>query len=470
MAESVRTLSLDVFVQGAGVQRDTELEPQSAGLRVGDRTVPWREVLWVSRRSGMILVFTTHANLAIQASGQPLSIVERWLEEAVDQTDLRRRLVRQLGHEVVLFVAGCAVDGRLDGNRLRGLFLAAATRRALYLLSGSGQYTLDWPVDRVKRQLARPGEIGGEGLLLTRGDDEVLLRYLFPEEIVALATACRREPPARSGAGPTLELFSRKEVSPPPPAELPQFSVAAGALHEVAGRAAANVPGELRGRAGLEPDFFETHFLELGEIALGPLILRKSAASTAGSLRKAAEAMDAAGLREDTRAAVAAATERMLEVYRSECDRLATERGLSARTIAGADVAIDAELAARLAERMQAPFDRLWTRFEDLGEQGERLKQLLGAYEEGPPGEDDGTVEEAADEWRATLGRLDAGYVGAWRELVEEIEKTWSTELLPRLVRLSGQEREGLPEWAQLAGLGLLTLLVVVALVFWLVV
>lgn len=456
------TLVLDVFVQGAGVQRDVEVEPLDGGLRVGDRTVPWRDIHWVSRRSGMMLVFTRHANLAIQASGKTLSDVERWLEGGVDQTDLRRRLVRQLGHEVVLFAAGCAVDGRLEGNRLRGLFLAAATRRALYLLSGDGQYTIEWPVDRVKRQLARPGEIGGDALLLARGDDEVVLRYLFAEEILALATACRREAPAPSGASPTLELFSRKEVSPPPPAELPQFSVAAGALHEVAGRAAANVPGELRSRAELDPDFFETHFLELGEIALGPLILRKSAASTAGSLRKAAEAMNAAGLRDDTRAAVAAATDRMLQVYGIEAARLASARGLSRV----AETVITDELRAELGEHMQAPFDRLWTRFEGLEEQGAALIDLLDAYEDGSPGDGNAGVEEAADGWRSTLGRLDAGYVGAWRELVEEIEKTWSTELLPRLVRISARRREGLPEWVRLAGLGIVTLLVVAALVF----
>jgi hypothetical protein len=56
--------------------------------------------------------------------------------------------------------------------------------------------------------------------------------------------------------------------------------------------------------------------------------------------------------------------------------------------------------------------------------------------------------------------------VGAWRELVEEIEKTWSTDLLPHLVRISTRRPEGLPEWARLAGLGLVTLIVVAVLVF----
>jgi hypothetical protein len=259
MAEAMR---LDVFVQGAGVERDAEVERVERGIRFGTRTVPWRDILWVSRRSGMILVFTTNVNLAVQATGRALSRLEDWLADGVDQTELRRRLVRQLGHEVVLFAAGCAVDGRFEGKKLRGLFLAAATRRAPYLLTGDGQHTIEWPVDRVKRQLARPGEIGGDGLMLSRGDDEILLRYLFPEEVVALATACRKQPPtARSGEGPTLELFSRREVSPPPPAELPEFSVAAGALHEVARRAAVNVPGELRARAELEAGFFDDHFL-----------------------------------------------------------------------------------------------------------------------------------------------------------------------------------------------------------------
>jgi hypothetical protein len=114
---------------------------------------------------------------------------------------------------------------------------------------------------------------------------------------------------------------------------------------------------------------------------------------------------------------------------------------------------------------MQAPFDRLWARFEGLDIQVQHLIEVLDRYEDGPPDEDDTDVSDAAEEWRATLGRLDAGYVGAWRELVEEIEKTWSTDLLPRLVAVATQERRGMPEWAQLAALGTITLVIVVALV-----
>jgi hypothetical protein len=457
---------MDVFAHGAGVQRDAEVRRENDGVRFGDWLVPWREVLWISKRSGMILVFGTEVSLAIRAEGKELETLEDWLSEGVDQSELRRRLMKQLGHEVVLFVAGSAVDGTLDGERVRGLFLAAATRRALYLLSGRGEHTMAWPVSRVKREIAQPGELGGDSILLANETDEIRLRYLFSEEIVVLSTACRSTPPiSKHATNESLELFSRKEVSPPPTADLPEFSVAAGALHEVADRAAANVPGELQARALIEPGFFEAHFLELGETALGPLLLRKSAASMADSLRKAADAMDASGLQDDTRAAVATACDRMLDAFREEARRLAKARGIDLDEREKRVPLVPDSMRQRLLERMQAPFDRLWARFEGLDSEGHVLIELLGEYESGSPGDEDSRVAEAAEQWRATLSRLDSGYVGAWRELVEEIEKTWSTELLPRLVQVATEEGGGVPEWVQLTVLGVLTLLLAVALV-----
>ena len=110
---------------------------------------------------------------------------------------------------------------------------------------------MSWPVGRVKREIAQPGELGGDSILLANENDEIRLRYLFSEEIVVLSTACRSTPPvSKNATNESLELFSRKEVSPPPAADLPEFSVAAGALHEVADRAAANVPGEYPSIAG----------------------------------------------------------------------------------------------------------------------------------------------------------------------------------------------------------------------------
>jgi hypothetical protein len=231
----------------------------------------------------------------------------------------------------------------------------------------------------------------------------------------------------------------------------------------VAERAAANVPGELQSRALLPTDFFELHFLELGEIALGPLLLRKSAAGGADSLRRAVIAMDAVGLQEDTRAAVANATDRTLAVYDEQVDRLVAMRASVHR--GDREFRIDPSERDALVERMRAPFERLWVRFEGLEEQQEKLLARLEDFEEGPPGEDDAEVKEAADDWRATLGRLDSGYEGAWRELVEEIEKNWSTTLLPRLSKVTELQSEGLPEWVRLAGIGFVTLVVAAAII-----
>jgi hypothetical protein len=457
-------LTLDVLVEGRGVQRGARVASTVDGLNCGDLFIRWAEVFFVSRRAGMIMLFGASGAVVIKGSGEALDRLDDWVGQAVDLTEVRRRLVRQLGHEVVLFTAACAASGRLDGRRLNGLFVAAATRRALYLISGREQWSLVWPIERVKRQLAKPGEPGGDVLILMRGDDtHVNLRYLLPEEVISLATTARKSRPSPVESPPALELFARKEVTPPHAAELPEFSLAAGSLQAVAERAAANVPGELQSRALLPTDFFELHFLELGEIALGPLLLRKSAAGGADSLRRAVIAMDAMGLQEDTRAAVANAADRTLSVYDEQVDRLMSMKAGVSR--ADRDFRINPLERDAMVERMRAPFERLWVRFAGLEEQQEKLLGRLEEFEEGPPGEDDAEVREAAEDWRATLSRLDSGYEGAWRELVEEIEKSWSTTLLPRLSRVTELQSAGLPEWVRLAGIGFVTLVVAVAII-----
>lgn len=460
------SLRLDVFVDNAGVQRDARLTLAPAALLCNQIAIPYAEMFWLSRRAGMLLVFSSRASLAVKGASVEIDRVYQGLTQRLDLTELRRRIVRQLGHEVVLFTAGCAVSGTADGRQVGGLFVAVATRRALYLLGRSGQLSLEWPARAARRRPARSAERGdreSDYLVLSRGETSLTLRYLFPEELGAVLFAASQKPEEQGGGRP-LELFSRKEVVPPTPAELPEFSLAAGSLQEVAERAAANVPGELIARAVLPPYFFEAHFLELGETALGPLLLRKSAASAAGSLRRAVEAMNAGGLRADTRAAVANATERMLSVYDGEVERLLSPSSVPPRQ--EREYRIPSTEREALAVRMQAPFDRLWRRFEDLQAQEADLLRRLEVLDEGPPDEDDAEVLEAAEEWRATMRRLDGGYEGAWRELVEEIEKTWSTELLPRLARTTTTERRRLPEWVQLLGLGLITLLAVAALVW----
>ena len=160
---------------------------------------------------------------------------------------------------------------------------------------------------------------------------------------------------------------------------------------------------------------------------------------------------------------MANATDRTLAVYDEQVDRLVAMRASVHR--GDREFRIDPSERDALVERMRAPFERLWVRFEGLEEQQEKLLARLEDFEEGPPGEDDAEVKEAADDWRATLGRLDSGYEGAWRELVEEIEKNWSTTLLPRLSKVTELQSEGLPEWVRLAGIGFVTLVVAAAII-----
>jgi len=461
-----QSLKTDVFVEGSGVRRGARVTVAGVALLCDELMVPYGEVFWVSRRKGMLLLFAVRATLAIKGSGRELDQLYQLITERVDLTELRRRIVKQLGHEVVLFTAGCAVSGSINDEKVGGLFVAAVTRRALYLLSGDRQLTVAWPARAASRRPARKPESGerdDDYLVIGKTDTSLTVRYLFPEELGAVLFAASQQPPESTESRP-LELFSRGEVSPPPQAGLPPFSLAAGSLHEVAERAAANVPGELQSRVGMRDYFFETHFQELGEIALGPLLLRKSAAGGAYSLEKAIEAMNSGGLREDTRAAVATATDRLAEVYTRELERVASSRGVDVSV--ERDVVLGDAGRAFLSERMQGPFDRLWERFGDLGEQEKELRRRIADLEAGHPDQDDSEMHGAAEEWRAAMVRLDRGYEGAWREMVEEIERAWSTDLLPRLERVGQIERPRIPEWAQLAALAAVTLLLAAVLVF----
>jgi hypothetical protein len=270
------SLRTDVFIDGAGVRRDVTVTVAGVALLCDDLTVPHGEVFWLSRRKGMLLLFASGATLAIKGSSRDLDLLYTRLTQRVDLTELRRSIVRQLGHEVVLFTAGCAASGTIDGESVGGLFVAAVTRRALYLLARDRQLTVTWPAGAASRRPARNAESGerdDDYLVLGKSDTALTIRYLFPEELGAVLYAASQEPPVET-VGKPLELFSRGEISPPPQAELPPFSLAAGSLQEVAERAAANVPGELQTMTDMRPYFFETHFQELGEIALGPLLLR----------------------------------------------------------------------------------------------------------------------------------------------------------------------------------------------------
>ena len=79
------------------------------------------------------------------------------------------------------------------------------------------------------------------------------------------------------------------------------------------------------------------------------------------------------------------------------------------------------------------------------------LTQRLHALEEGPPGTEEGQVEEAAAQWRSGIAQLDRAYGATWRELIDEIADLWSSALLPRLVRVALLPRRRMKETTLLA-------------------
>lgn len=264
-------------------------------------------------------------------------------------------------------------------------------------------------------------------------------------------------PAEAEGEGPELEMFDRREVAGPIRPELPEFRLSVDVLRAGAEDAAGRIAGRRVEEAGLAPHFLETHFLELGETALGPLLLRKSAAATARTLGRALEAMDASELEEDTEAAASNAADRMLEVYARELDRLLSEKRAPASVEEEHELTVEEREDVRL--RIHAPFEKLAPRFRDLEERQQELRRRVEVVESGPPGADDRDVREAAGAWREALERVDRGFVDAWDEVVDEIAAIWEARLLPSLAEVGSMRRRRLPEWARLVLLALASLL-----------
>lgn len=454
------TLQADVHLPGEPVRRNVDVRLVDDGhLRVGERTLALEELLWAERRAGLYLVFSEGGSVALRADPHRLDGLARAVEEGMPGAEQRRRLSSRLEGELQL-AAGCAVVGRLSGRTIHGLRVAALTDGGLHLVGSGGIQEFPWPADSAEVVRGRGDR---RALRLRRDEDVVALHYLRRDEEDAVrAVATGAGTGGEAGAG-SLEMFRQEEVAPPPAAEVPELSVAAESLHSTAEEAAERVSGELQEGAGLGPHFLETHFLELGEIALGPLLLRKSAASGARSLERAVDALDAAELQDDTRIAVSRAVRRLTEVYDNELERLGGEKNAPHRVLEERE--LDEDAIDRLTARAHAPFDQLAPRFRELEEKQERLKARLREVAEGPPGGEEGGLERLAGAWRDELRRLDRGFRSAWREALEEFRRAWESLLLPRLSEMAEAPRRRIPEWVQLVLLGILTFLAVGAAV-----
>jgi len=444
--------SFDVRVEGESVRRDVPVTLEPAAIRVGDVKLADGSVFWTARRAGLLLLFAREKTVALQGEPEELDALQRRVTARVEPEEQRRRLLDPLTEEVVLFAAAAAARGRLDGRPVQGLHVVVATREGVHLFAEDRHLELAFPVDEAE-VVSDPEGPFRDRLVLSSGDDRLELVYLFPEERQEALEAARR-----TGEEGSLELFSRSEVAPPPPAELPELSTAAGSLQPAARREAAEMSPD-SDRDFLPEHYFEMHFLELGEIALGPLLLRKSAASGAQGLERAARALDAGELQEDTRAAVARAVSRLDEAYREHLRRLVDDRRAPNRLRAELELTEDER--ADLTTRAQAPFDKLAPRFRELEEAQTKLLTRLEVLAEGPPDGSDRGVEKLAEEWRGALRRVDRGYEEAWEEALDEIRRTWASTLLPRLSDVASMERRTIPEWLQLTLIALGTALVV---------
>lgn len=503
--------ALDAWIEGEGVRRKQPVRVDGDGLRVGDVLLPHDSIYWTSRRSGLLMVFGEEHTAAAQGPRQRLDALARTLEREAARIGRRHRLPEEVAREVVVCTAGVAAVGSVGGREIRGLRLAAFTRSGLHLVSRGDCSVLAWPADEFRPfSVERKGRVQ-EALHIRSSEDHVRLLYLFPEErrtarrLAGFADGepapARRRParPRPSGgteeAEPTgveaaeppgveavesagveagrpegpapdreeparsLELFARGEVAHPVRAELPQLHQAAAALAEASETAARQLTGDESRRADLGLPFFETHLLELGEISLGPLLLRKSAASTADSLRRAVEAMDAGELQTDTRAAVENAAERLVDVYHRELTRWVNRKRAPARVEDEHGLTVEERRALR--ERLLSSVEELAPRFRELEERQSELLRRLVELEEAPPEAEaeEAEMEKALARWQRSLRRVDAAFEAGWHGLVGEIVDAWQDRFVPSLAEVAGMRRRRLPEWLRLVLLALATLL-----------
>lgn len=463
-ADGAREFRFDVLVDGEPVRRNVLVTCSADGVRIEREPVELDAVFWVSRRAGLVLLFTRLRTIAFLGGSADLEELARAVERGCDRA-AQRSLLQPLAAEVVVCTAGTAVSGRTEDGEVKGLHLAVFTRRGLHLFAQDRQHSVRWPVDRVSEINAAPGEPGRAGLKLTSADVSLTLRYLFPEEIQAVARVARRAPAPMTPTDSSIEMFAQGEVTPPPPADLPAFTVSADTLHAACSSAAAQVTIDPSLGERFDRDYFERHFHDLGEIALGPLMLRRSAALGADSMVRAVEAMDAEQLRQDAIAAFHRAADQLFEVYRGEVETLLARKRL---TRGEGNAARASDVRSSLSAAMSNRIEALDPAFGKVLARQHLLLQRLHARDHAPPGTEESGVEEATGEWKAEVAKLDSAYGTVWGEILSEIADLWSHRFIPTLKELAARPGHRLSEGARLAILAAITFVVAGALAWWL--
>ena len=449
----------DVHLAGEQVRSQVSVVCTPAGIHFEDRQIPLASVFWVSRRAGLILVFARGHTVAFFGDSGDLEDFARTVERGSDVAG-RRSLLRPLAADVVVCTAGTEIAGRIGDAPLEGLYLAVFTRRGLHLFAEEHEYTLRWPTEHAAEAAADAQGDGRPALELAKGDASFELRYLFPEEIRAVLEVAGTVP-APPDTDDALEMFDKGEVARPLPARLPDFSVGADTLQQVCEAAVERVRIDPSIGESFDRRYFERHFRTLGEIALGPLMLRRSAALEADSVVGAVQAMDAEQMRQDATAAFRGAAEELVRVYTAEVQAVVRTRRLDRDK---AEKALAAAEEPALREALTKHIDALKPAFDAALARQQLLLQQLHARDLAPPEAEEASVEEAIRAWTDEVTKLDRGYVSAAAAALLEIGALWSGRLIPGLRALAALRARRLSKRARWAILAIVTFFVAAAL------
>ena len=447
----------DVRLAGEQMRSRVSVVCTPAGIHFEDRQIPLASVFWVSRRAGLILVFARRHTVAFFGGSGDLEDFARSVERGSDVAG-RRSLLRPLAADIVVCTAGTEIAGRIGEAPLEGLYLAVFTRRGLHLFAEQHEYTLRWPTEHAAEAVAETAaetaaDAHGDGrpvLELAKGDASFEIRYLFPEEIRAVLEVAGTVP-APPDADGALEMFDKGEVARPLRPRLPDFSVGADTLQQVCEAAVERVRIDPSIGESFDRRYFERHFRTLGEIALGPLMLRRSAALEADSVVGAVQAMDAEQMRQDATAAFRGAAEELVRVYAAEVQAVVRAKRLDRDK---GEKALAAAEEPALREALSQHIDALNPAFDAALARQQLLLQQLHARDLAPPEAEEASVEEAIRAWTEEVTKLDRGYVSAAAAALLEIGALWSDRMIPGLRALAALRARRLSKrarWAILA-------------------
>ena len=467
----------DVRPAGEHVRPQVSVVCTPAGIHFEDRQIPLPSVFWVSRRAGLVLVFARRHTVAFFGESGDLEDFARSVERGSDVAGggggppppaaprARRSLLRPLAADVVVCTAGTEIAGTIGEMPLGGLYLAVFTRRGLHLFAEDHEYTLRWPTDHAAETTDDAhGDAHGDGrpvLELGKGDASFGIRYLFPEEIRAVLQVAGTVPAQPDNGEEAVEMFGRGEVARPLRAPLPDFSVGADTLQRVCEAAVDRVRIDPSIGESFDRRYFDRHFRTLGEIALGPLMLRRSAALEADSVAGAVQAMDAEQMRQDAIAAFRGVTEELVRVYTAEVQAVVRTKG------PGRDKGEEG-LAARgepaLRETTSKYIGALDPAFDAALARQQLLLQQLHARDLAPPEAEEASVEEAVRAWTNEVTKLDRAYVSAAAAALLEIGALWSDRMIPGLRALAALRARRLSKRGRWAILAIVTFFVAAAL------